>query len=497
MDLKLDHDYTLNPDGSGKVALAWSGAVPGPDFNPADFMTGEVGNARGVDAWGALSCVVDGDRMKFEALAYFPSLSGLRFHCQGFHANVLEYETSLTDAGAFVVANTAPGGPPSEPSGASDDELRARLSEERGKFAQARGFLEGMVGGLVCSATLRLPGTVSAAVNCAKSGPATVRSRFEGDRILEVIGRLMEDDALALRLMKSGKQGPEALAELAGVEGPLRVEAAPPLEPIFDYAAESAAARERFDGLAASLGLGRGPERSKPLANVRVAAAKVVRETDGEREFSPQGESQPCIVLTLCGDLPGPALRADECRLEAAAAFDGRDLLPSDDWDRRIHFPKLTKDGATAFFDVNLRIPPGEIDGFREIRGVVAVQVAGEAVDVDLGIPKLEAGAEGTELGARIERLEAQDEERTGLDLRLAVGVDRVLGVSLRGAKDAEIPMERNGYSSSGDECTLTFTVEGKLPKKPMLTARVVREIRTWLVPFALENVDLLGRPRG
>jgi len=497
MDLTLDHDFTVNGDGSGKVTVRWDGPDPGTDFDPRAFMSDEVAKAKGVDAWDSLSCAVGKGRLHFEAVAYFPDLAGVRFHCQGLHVGMLDYAARRDEKGNLVIESAS--GEREAPAGetASDDELRARIAEERAKFAEARGFLEAFIGGLTCVATFHVPGRILEARNLKKLDDRSAQSRFQGDELLKILNRFMEDDELVLRVMKNPQQGPEALMGMMSGQGPARIVAGGGEEASFPYAEEVAAARERFEGMAASLGLSRGPERSKPLANVRIVASKVVREADSERDFSPQNESHPCVVLTVCGDLPGPALKLEEAVLEALADAEGKNLLPESDWDRRIHFPKLTKDGNGAYFDVTVKADPSALEGFREIRGLLTVLVAGEAQDVDLGFGALESGAEGKEFGARIERLEPQDEERTALDLKLLIAHERVQNMALVAGKGKEIAMSQQGYSACNDEVTFNYVIEGKLPKKARLVARVAKDVRTYYVPFGAENVDLLGRPRG
>ncbi len=495
MDLNLDHEYTLNRDGSGKVVLRWDGPDTGTD--PGDLLSGEVSKAKGVDAWDGLSCGVEDGRLRFRATAWFPALDGLRFHCQGLHVGMLDFSVRRDEKGRFVLENGSGEAPAPDAETASEDALRAKIAEERAKFQEVKGFLEEFLGGLNCTAVFHLPGPILEAKNLKTVDARTARTQFRGNDLLQVLNRFMEDDDLVLRVMKSPAQGPDALMGMLPGQGPVRVVSEGGEDAAFPYAKEVEQARARFEETAASLGLSRGPERSKPLANARVVAAKVVREADPERELTPQSESCPCVILTVCGDLPGPAVKLEEAVLEGLTDADGNSLLPESDWDRRIHFPKVTKDGGTAYFDITLKVDPATLDGFLEIRGVLTVLVAGATEDVDLGIASLEAGAEGGTLGARIERLETDDEDRTTLDLHLTIARERVEKVSLVTGRGAEFPMSPQGYSACNDEVTFSYAIEGKPPKKARLVARVAKEIRTFLVPFSIGNVDPFGAPRG
>jgi len=497
MQLTLQHDTQLNPDGSGKVTILWEGDPPSDDLQAGAFLASEITNGKGIDAWRDLSCTIDGGKLKFQATAYFKEAAKLRFFCQGFHANVLDLTASTDAEGNFLAKTPAPDSAPSEAAGGSDEELLARLSGEREKFAQAKEFIGGMMGGLVCIGSVRLPGKVGKVRN-GKKGPAdTVKIRFEGKVLVELLERLMTDDALALRLLRSGQEGPEALIGLLGDQGPLEAVTTGKLAPLFDYDAEVADAKEHFASVAESLNLPKPPELAPPMTNVRIAAAKLVREADSDRDLHPMGQNYPSFSFTVVGDLPGGAVKAEEGRMDVAVTDAGDNLVPDDDWKRRISFPKLTSDRRSAFFDVELRLGDAPVEGFREIRGTLSVFASSGTEEVDLGLKKLEAGAEGTVCGAVIERFEPQDEERTVLDLKLQVSMEMIDGIRMVSAKGEEIPVSQQGYSSSGDECTLTYVVEGAIPKKVKLVARLAKNLQRLEVPFEIRDVDLLGRPRG
>jgi len=98
-------------------------------------------------------------------------------------------------------------------------------------------------------------------------------------------------------------------------------------------------------------------------------ASKLVREADSDRDLHPMGQNYPSFSFTVVGDLPGGAVKAEEGRMDVAVTDAGDNLVPDDDWKRRISFPKLTSDRRSAFFDVELRLGDAPVEGFREIRG--------------------------------------------------------------------------------------------------------------------------------
>lgn len=497
MDLLLEHEYTVNPDGSGKASVRWEGPLPGSSFEPGPFIASEVKEGKGIEAWESVSCVEENGRLVFQALVYFKELEKLRFHCQGMHTNVLDFKVDQDAKGNVRIASLA--GPSAQGAEAGskeiDKEIRARLVEEREKFEQMRGFITEFIGGLRCSAVIHLPGKVGSVTNGKKQGDRAVRTEFEGDEIVKIIERMMTDDELAIKVIRGGTDDPSAVLAALGDRGPLQASTQGKVQPMFDYEEAVAAAKEKFAELLPQLEIPKGPDQGPPMGNARILAVKLVREADGDRELHPMGQNYPSLSLTICGDLPGPALKADEGRIDAVVTDTGENLAPEDEWKRRISFPKLTKDRRSVFFDLDLPLPPEGAAGLREIRGIITCRVSGGSEDVDLGLASLEAGTEGAQFGARIERFES-DEDRHSLELRVQLPMDQVEALALRDGQGNAIALDQNGYSAVNDEVTFTYGFRGEIPDKPRLVARIAKDIQTFEVPFVIENVDLLGRPR-
>ena len=222
MDLLLEHDFTLNPDGSGRVQLHWS-APAGPD--PDEFLRQELQGARGVDAWADAACRVDGDRLEFTATAWFPDVAALRFHCQGFHSNQLDFAVTALDDGDVEVASQQQGqtmfGP--VPAGADEPTLRRLMAEERQKLTMARGFIAELFGGLRGVATLRLPGRLQEHHRGERLADNAVRVEFAGQQLLDLLDRMLEDDAWMLELLRQGDAAPQLAMQMLGDSAPIRL----------------------------------------------------------------------------------------------------------------------------------------------------------------------------------------------------------------------------------------------------------------------------------
>lgn len=499
MSLELHHDFTFNPDGSGRVTVRWAGPNGAGAPRAEDFARSEIERATGVDTWADVRCEPEGEQLVFTGTAWFPDLKGLRFHCQGFHVSLLDFALTAHDDGSVELASAPSGGGrgdnPTLAANAGPAEVAEALKQERAKLEMARGFLDGMFGGLRCSALLRLPGPLAGDVRGERVADNAVQVRFDGAQLVAVFDRLMTDDALMIRLLRSGGlQGPEAVMELLGDNGPVALRTEPGATMQFDYASEVAAAREQFVMLADSLRAAvPQPEPATPLDNVRIVAAKVVREADSDRDLCPQGQNHPGVTLTIAADLPAPALELEDAAFHRCVLADGTDITPGEEWDRRCHFPKVTKDGTTVYLDFDLKAP-ADADGLGEFAGQITV-VSSEGSELhDLGFPELAAGASGTFADAKLNSIEQEGEQQWRLEVQVQVARARILALALVHG-DTSTVLEQTGYSCCNDDSTLTYRIDGDVPADARLEMTVVSDLSRTRFGFGLQQVDWFGHP--
>lgn len=490
------HDFTFNPDGSGRVTVRWTGpggaGAPAPD----DFVRSELERAQGVVAWADVGCTAEGDLLHFTGTAWFQDVRALRFHCQGFHLNLLDFAVERADDGAVTIRSVAqPGmdGGTTLAADAGDDEVQRTIAAEREKLGMARDFLAGMFGDLVCTAVLRAPAALVGRTPGQRVDERTVEVVFEGKKLVEVVERLLTDDAAMGKLLRQGGVTPQAALELLGDQGPLHLQTAAGAVDQFDFVAEVTAAQAAMPEWTAAVGAA-VPEQlpSESLANVRIVACKVVLEADGERDLCPQGQNFRGVQITVAGDLPEPCLDLEEASCTSATADDGSDLLPPDEWDRRCHFPKQTNDGRTVYLDLGIALPT-EARGLSVLAGRVVCLASRGSETVDLGFPELVAEAEGTSYGARLLRVEP-DAEECQLELELQVARRRVLDAAIH-VGDEVLPLEQRGYSSSGDQCSISYRLAAPLPADARCVVTLASELVRTQYAFELRDVDWFGRP--
>ncbi|MFN7590441.1 MAG: hypothetical protein ACK501_07190 [Planctomycetota bacterium] len=494
------HDFTFNPDGSGRVTVRWAGPGGPGAPSPDDFVRSELERAQGVVAWAGVDCVnastADGEQLVFTATAWFEDARALRFHCQGFHVNLLDFAVERQDDGAVTIRSLPPpagDGPVAVAADASPQELQRAIAAEREKIGMAREFLAGMFGDLVATAVLRAPGPLVGPAPGTRLDERTVEVQFAGRKLIAIVDRLLTDDAAMAKLLRQGAATPQAALELLGDQGPLHLQTGPGAVDQFDFADEVAAAQAAMPTWTEAVGAA-VPEQlpSEPLANVRVVACKLVLEADADRDLCPQGQNVRGVQLTIAGDLAEPCLDLEEASCTAALADDGTDLLPPDEWDRRCHFPKQTNDGRTVYLDLGLPLPDGA-RGFAHLAGQIVCLASRGSETVDLGFAELVPDAEGAAFGAKLLRVEADGDE-CQLELELQVASRRVLDAAIHAGDDV-LPLEPRGYSSSGDQCSLSYRLGAPLPADARFVVTLATELVRTQYAFELHAIDWFGRP--
>ncbi|HYF01402.1 MAG TPA: hypothetical protein VEJ18_20940 [Planctomycetota bacterium] len=514
--LDLEQAYTLNPDGSGKVvvrsvfapfSLQLGEREKSPEEGLLQAAREEITKAEGVDAWSEVSWARRPDgKSEFRGTAYFRDVSKLKLHNQGFSGfpgkAVL---TKTADGGTELRVVPGDGEQPDKASDGpplTDEQVKAKLPEERAKWQQGKAFLQGMMGELKVSARYVLPGPVTASTNLKKTGPSEVRIGIEGPALLKTLDGLMMDDAWLARQMKSrsdfSREGPkpddDLNAALFGEKAPIRAVALAG-KAAFDYEAEAAAAKAGMAAVMKKLDVPAAAAPAAPaqgggLKSVQVVGAKVVRVADSKRGIRPLNTMEAGLTFSLLVEFPGSVLSVKEGQLEQALSDAGEDLLPKGRFDRSIHFPQLTEDRTGAVFDVNLRLPKPDAKGVKTLTGTLTYVVGGRTKDVDLGLGTWTAGAQGKELGASIGSV-----EETEIEVKLAAERDTIESLLFFDEQGKPLEARAAGSMWGGRSTTLTYRLGAKAPAKGRIVARVYDDLQSFKAAFAIQDVDLLGRP--
>jgi len=508
-------EFTLNPDGSGKVVhessfqnITLSGGNTNAEKQLKAAVTEVITRTKGVDAWRDVSFkLLDDGRIHFKGTAYFKDLSALDFPNQ----TMLDFnwEKSADGTGVLTLRNKKdgdkPGKKPADWGKLSDEERAQKIKEERAKFQQMKPMMAGIVGAMKHEVVLHLPGQPGETSTFTKDPAGALHLHFDGARLLTAMEALMNDDAwLAKNAGSLGGEGPPAIDErisalMFGGTGPVRATVKGLAGAAFDYDAEVAAAREEFAALQQQLGTGpvtvAAPAQGGALKSLKVVGVQLVSATDEQLELRPFN-SEAGYTISLLAELPGSVLSmTDECGVDTAIADDGSDLLPESDFRRQIHFPKLSADKAAVLLEVQLNSPGAGVKGIREVSGHLQYKVAGPTKELTLGFPKLAAGAKTKELAAEIKSLGAKSEDGSqSIEVELEIDPDALKGLYVVTGK-TRTELHQRGYGGGSGIYTYTYEAETGFPAKSRIVAEIYDQQQVFDVSFKLENITLLGEP--
>ncbi len=521
--LDLDEEYTLNPDGSGKVVVRMTYSPFRLNLNQQesdpvaamkDSVREELEKSKGVEAWKDVSFKLGTDgKVSFHGTAYFKDFQKLDLHHQGFEGPVKkailktladgrrELVFSMEEEEAAEKADPAPA--------LTDEEVDQRVRTERAKYQQMKPMFVPFLNDMRFRIRMRVPGTVQDVNNLRKEADGSVSFALEGKKMLEVMDASFADDDWMRRQVREGRgdltrRSPRAddilMERLMGSKGPARAVYAPGTDPLFDYASEAAAAKAASPAMLKRLDLAVAPPpppaREGSFRSLEVVGVRLVYETDSRKGISPLNTNEPGLTFSILGGLPGRVLDVREGKLQAAIADNGQDLLPQREWSRKIHFPRLSEDKQSVLFEVQMKLPSKEVRTLKEVSGTLEYAVGDRTREVDLGFASLAAGAGGKEYGAKIEKIgksEWQEGQET-LELNLTIARETIESTVFYDTQGNKLDVDASGYMSSGRSTTLSFSKKGKFPPDGRIALKVYEDLKTFEAPFKLENVPILGR---
>ena len=504
-------EFTLNPDGSGKVLHECSfqnvNLSNENDTSPEALQAAiakTIKESKGVDAWTDVSFKrLDDDRMWFRGTAYFKKIEDLEIPNQ----SMLQFAWKNQGGGkADLTLNLKKSdNPKPKPDTAklTPEERTKKIKDERAKFKQSKPMFAAMLGNLKQTVSFKLPGKVESHSNFKPNASGALGLTFEGSKMIDALEKLMADDAWLDKNGFDAQNSPALDNELGGLlfgeKAPVKASLSGASAPLFNYATEVTAALKGTEALQKRLGAVSiaPPAKGEALKSIKVVGVRMVSAVDKKLDVRPFNYDES-YTLAVLAELPGSVLDVtDKSSITSATTSDGTSLLKGErDWDRRLGFPKLSADKASVMFDIELKLPLAAAKGIKEISGTLQYRVAGSAKEVDLGLKSFKAGTKGTALGASIEEIKEGWSKDGSQDMELKLNLDPD---SLKSAflvvNGAKTEIKRSGYSSSGGITTFTFGSKTAFPEKGSIVVELYDKVQTFDVPFKIENLSLLGMP--
>jgi hypothetical protein len=288
---ELKQDATLNPDGSGKMVVEMvmpdmsammmgdkPAIKPDPEVAIKTFAKGILDNSRGVETWTDVSfAMADDGRMKFKGTAFFKDISKLSIAAgKGDSSGVVTWTKSDKGGMVLTMVMDGPGDPKppaAQPPAMTDEEINKAVQAMKMQWPQMRQMFEMMVGKLKMDTIVHLPGTVAEVNGFKKEADGSVRLSYDGAKILEVLDKLMADEAYLKAAVKAGKdpmkdKDPVVFEKMFGTKGPLSARATGDMKPAFDFEKECKAAKDAYPKMIEKLGLDKVPAGGGPALRI-------------------------------------------------------------------------------------------------------------------------------------------------------------------------------------------------------------------------------------
>ncbi len=517
-----DQEFTLNPDGSGKV-------IHKVLFQPVDLNMGEdsqdpqkelkksvkkiLTDSSGVDAWKdvSFSRTEDG-KFLFKGTAYFSDISKLNLRLGDVEqsgSNPVWKKTASGDMalelrGEDEKADEKDEAPPAK---LTDAEIDRKIAEEKAQYEKMKPMLAAILGTMNQKMTFTLPGKKKEVINLKEDPDGSLTLTFEGAKMIEVIDAMFSDEKwMREAIQKKGgimDEGPamdERTAEaLFGQKGPVLAVMEGPFEPLFDYKKEVAEAKAEYPALLKKLGIAADvPVKSaagEGFKSVKVGGVRVVYFSDSDQGIRPFNYDTG-YTLALVGKLPGSVLEVKGGIVEKAVSLNGDDLLPKRDWDRKISFPRLSKDRTSVIFEVKTSLPGPTIRGFKEISGKIEYVVAGASKEVDLGFAGFKPGTQGKVYEAVIKSVKENQWEKGHevLTLEVALSSDVIKALRFLDGQGNPLNVSRQSTMSSGKTTVVQYDTEGNFPEKGNIVIEVFDQLERFEIPFSLHDISLTGQ---
>jgi hypothetical protein len=236
-------------------------------------------------------------------------------------------------------------------------------------------------------------------------------------------------------------------------------------------------------------------QQSKPQAEVRVGAVRLVTGADRERGIRPLGHRNG-YTLSLILELPERNLKITSGRVRKAVTDAGQDIRS--ERTPFISSPKLSEDEKAVVFDVDLSLPDQGTKGLTEVSGVLRGFKFTGTKKIDLGLMDFKDGTKSKVDGFSITSLEKKLGEKGNTYMYIGVNLPHrsVKDVKLYREDGSQIEVFYAGSLRTKDGLvSYNLRKEGKFPPRGRIVFEVLEGITTYEIPFKLTNISLLGQP--
>lgn len=257
--LESDQMYYINPDGSGKVVVTSitkpfdMGEQKASKDEIKKFVTEVIEGSSGVELWKDVSCKKLGDgRIQFKGTAYFRDAGALELKSVAMNPVRVERDGSSM---RIMYGKEEPETEAGPPVTLTEDEIQQKADSLKQNMTMAMGMMSMIFDGMREHATIKFAGTASEVRGFQRKADGTVDIELNGKRVLHVLDSVMAQPGFWREqvIADAGGGKPDRDKEMRrtmfGTDDPLVQLNTANATPLFNYAAEVAAAKKGYAAL--------------------------------------------------------------------------------------------------------------------------------------------------------------------------------------------------------------------------------------------------------
>jgi hypothetical protein len=508
---QTERRFTLNPDGSGKVAYTATFPLDiqsGPSMGQKKPKTDAekvaaakkkaLTKSKGVAAWTNVSCkATDEGLIRFSGMAYFPDYNELAIASlgKGQEGKGPELTFEKTDAGYRIVGRVELNEKKDEAKTDTKPKTPAELQTELRRARTSWKYSKHMLG-------LVMANKKDAFYFHAPAKPVAVEGFekmdkgygfvFDGGKIYEAMDELMtmEDEKLLAILgegvdLKDNEKAMEYVFAKVGFDPDKELVLAFNADkPLFDYEKEVAAAKQSYAKLLAKEGYGGAAKVATPqtASQGRVERVRVTRVS---RSWPVRESARASAQFEVQVDFDGVVTKLGKIEVAELLSQQGHALL---DKPKKVMQRNLQQDNKAARF--SLRVPLEQnVQRIAKAAGTVTYMVGTGAKEVDLGVLE-------TKKGAKAKPLEAEIRSVSGGWLKLAIAAEDGMVRFIKVYNPDGTPYEAKSFSGRAWQGKFQQTFrpaqgDDKWPPKLGFKVTLYTDSKAFTAPWVVENVTL------
>ena len=488
-------EFTLNPDGSGKVVYETTiqpigyrrreGAI-NSQVELYRRIEGILTDSAGIDAWKDVSYkfAMEGN-IYFKGTAYFPDISKLDIYNNLSGSHMIRH--TANNKNSEIVINIESRKLDSSEEKESEEatvelseaELNKQIKKAKLEYNQSNAFEAEILSPLKLKYILHLPGTIKEVSNFQKIDNRTVRLELSGDKINNVKDEIMNDEDMLRKQIREGKDTTDYIGDdlvinekFFGQKAPIQVVVASGHKHLFDYDSEVSFARKNYKKMISQLGL----EAVIAERDAEVLIPKIHNVIKLEKHF--EFEDELCS-LSMSVKLPRKAISVGD----------------GNDWDM-VLTPDMKANGRSYKYEVTVLMPDKQKEILKEVSGDLYYFTATGCRKFDLGIMDFKAGSKSKEAGFSIRELKVYewDKNSTILVLELNLPKGAIKSYEFYNEQGDALKVFIGSKMTSNDPLPLSnfyFKIRGNFPPRGRIVLDVWDGVKKHKVGFKAIDVPL------